>query len=134
MTNREIYDAALSLLAEEQEELCDDYQQRAPYILATFFCECREVNTFYRAAHRQSLPDEDDLSTLPSLDGEFPLSERFFSAGVFYMAAMLVEMENEQLCDRLFSRYADAISRITREGTSGHSTTVRDVYGFHRCD
>ena len=134
MINREIYDAALSILAEEQEELCDDYQQRAPYILATFFCECREVNAFYRTAHRQALPDEDDPSSLPGLDEEFPLSERFFTAGVFYMAAMLVEMENDQLCDRLFSRYADAISRITREGSVAQSTTVRDVYGFHHCD
>ena len=134
MTNRDVYDAALALLAEEQDELCEDYAQRAPYILATFFNECREVNAFYRYARHGTVCDGADGELNTELDAEFPLAERFFSAGAFYLAAMLVELENEELCDRLFSRYADAISRIAQEEIPARPTAITDAYGFHCCD
>ena len=134
MTNREIYDAALALLAEEQDELNEDYASRAPFILSMFFCECREANAFYRTARGQMTRDGDALGVMPDLDDEFPLSERFFTAGVFYMAAMLVEIENDALCDRLFAHYAHAISTITGRGAPARPESIRDVYGFSLCE
>lgn len=127
MINREIYDAALAMLAEEQDELSADYEERAPHILSTFFCECREVLGLHGSA-----ASDKTATALPDLDGTFPFSERFFAAGSYYMAATLVETENDELCDRLFSRYANAMSCISRG--MGEVMETRDVYGFHCCE
>lgn len=127
MTNREIYDAALAILAEQQDELSVDYEERAPHILATFFCECREA----LGGHGTAQPSENE-PLLPDLDDAFPFSDRFFAAGAYYVAATLVETENDELCDRLFSRYANAMSQISC-GT-GELTSIKDVYGFHCCE
>lgn len=132
MTNREIYDAALAMLAEEQYEDCPDYEARAPYLLAAFVNECREVNGFYHATHGGEA-DRAEEGTALDLDGEFPLHSRLSHAAAFYLAALLVEGEDEGLSDRLFARYADSITRITQEGCSGVSMPVRDVYGFDTC-
>jgi hypothetical protein len=123
MTNREIYDAALALLAEEQYEDCGDYEARAPYLLAAFVNECREVGGFRRAA-----ADEGDV--MLDLDGEFPLSKRLASAAAFYLAALLVESEDEGLSDRLFAHYAESVSSLTQQNCSGELIGIRDVYGF----
>lgn len=128
MTNRDIYDTALALLAEEQYEDCGDYEARAPYLLSCFVAECREVDGFYRAARGGENGAE--MAAVMDLDDVFPLHERFMGAGALYLAAMLVETENESFSDRLFARYAEEIKRITSEGCSGVSVSVRDVYGF----
>ena len=127
MINREIYDAALALLAEKQDELSADYEERAPHILAAFLCECREALGLHGGVQ-----SNEDASVLADLDGTFPFSDRFFSAGVYYMAATLVETENDELCDRLFSHYANAMSCISRG--MGEVMETRDVYGFHCCE
>lgn len=127
MINREIYDAALAVLAEKQDELSADYEERAPHVLATFFCECREALGLHGTA-----PSDGSVPLLPNLDDVFPFSDRFFSAGVYYMAAALVETENDELCDRLFSHYANAMSCISRG--MGEAMETRDVYGFHCCE
>ena len=127
MTNRDIYDTSLALLAEQQDELSADYEERAPHILAAFFCECREV-----LGYRGTAEGQDMACTMPDLDDEFPLPERFFSAGAHYLAATLVETENEELCDRLFARYASAMSSMAQG--AGEISIVRDVYGFSRCE
>jgi hypothetical protein len=129
MTNREIYDAALALLAEEQYEDCGDYEARAPYLLAAFVNECREVSGFYRAAHGERGSMEEGLVML-DLDGEFPLHNRLSSAAAFYLAALLVEGEDEALSDRLFAHYAESVSHISEQGCSGVSAGIRDVYGL----
>ncbi len=124
MTNREIYEAALSLLAEEQDELSADYEARAPYILRTFFCECAALSGGCRSESEGSV----------DLDDEFPLPSCFFSAGAYYLAAVLVENENDGLCDRYFARYA-ALLKTLKEGTCpGVSSSIRDVYGFRTDD
>ncbi len=122
-----MYDAALAMLAEEQDELSADYEERAPHILATFHCECREALGLHSTA-----VSDDSEPLLPDLDDTFPFSDRFFAAGVYYMAAALVETENDGLCDRLFSHYANAMSRISRG--MGEAVGTRDVYGFHCCE
>lgn len=126
MINREIYDAALALLAEQQDEAIADYEERAPHILSAFFCECREAQGLHGTAAAG------DTSPLAELEGEFPFSDRFFAAGVYFMAASLVETENDELYDRLFARYANAMSCVSRG--MGESTPMRDVYGFHCCE
>lgn len=127
MTNREIYDAALALLAEEQREECSDYEARTPYLIGAFLNECNEAGAFYRSAHGQGGEGEAAL-LCPDLDSEFALPDRFASAAAFYVAALLVEREDESFSDRLFARYADAVTRILRDGCPGVSMSIRDVY------
>ena len=129
MTNREIYDAALALLAEAQYEECGDYEARAPYLLAAFVNECREVGGFYRAAHGGRTAEDESLVTV-DLDADFPLHSRLSSAAAFYLAALLVESEDEALSDRLFAHYAESLSRMTEACCSGELVGIRDVYGF----
>lgn len=129
MTNREIYDAALALLCEEQDELSADYEERAPHILRAFFCECGEMDGAYRRSGN-GVPAFDGTS-LPDLDDEFPLSSRLFTAGVYYMAATLVENENDAQCDRYFARYATALKSVKDQLLTGESYSIRDVYGLH---
>ena len=126
MTNRDIYDAALALLTEEQREDCADYEERAPYLLGAFLNECNEAGSFYRAAH--GLEEADKMTLCPDLDQEFLLPDRFGAAASFYLAALLVEREDESFSDRLFARYADEITRILRDGCPGVSVSIRDVY------
>lgn len=132
MTNREIYDAALALLAEDQDELSTDYEERAPHILATFLCECGELDGRYRLA--RGITEGADGEGKVDLDDTFPLSSRFFAAGVYYLAAVLVENENEGLCDRYFARYAAALKGVEEGGTMATSSAIRDVYGFRADD
>ena len=129
MTNRNIYDAALSLLAEEQYEDCADYEARAPYLLGAFLNECNEAGAFYRSAHGQETRGGDrDPEICPDLDSEFSLPARFAGAAAFYLAALLVEREDEAFSDRLFARYADDVTRILHDGCPGVSVSIRDVY------
>jgi hypothetical protein len=123
MTNREIYDAALSHLSEAQYEDVGDYEARAPYLLAAFVNECREVGGFHRAPM-------DEGAVMLDLDGEFPLSTRLASAAAFYLAALLVESEDEALSDRLFAHYAESVTGLTQQSCSGELVGIRDVYGF----
>ena len=127
MTNREIYDAALSLLAEEQREDCADYEARAPYLLGAFLGECYEAGAFYRSAHGQDASVY-EATPCPDLDEEFALPCRFATAAAYYLAALLVEREDEALSDRLFARYAEDVTRILRDGCPGVSVSIRDVY------
>ena len=65
MKNRAIYDAALRLIAESTvPEETEDYEERAPYLLAAFVNECREVNGFSHAAHGKEAEEQErrDLS------------------------------------------------------------------------
>lgn len=129
MTNREIYEAALSHLAQVREDACEDYEERAPYLLAAFVNECRGMDAFYSAAHGRTAR-QDRTVILLDLDENFPLDDRFCHAAAFYVAALLVEVEDEELSDRLFARYADAVSRIANEETPAGIGQVRDVYRF----
>ncbi len=128
MTNREIYEGALSLLAEDQYEDCSDYESRAPFLLSVFFGECREADGFYRAAHGACGGEEGGFPA--DLDENFPLHPRFAGAGALYLAALLVEAEAAELSDRLFARYAEELNRILRLGTPGECVSIRDVYAF----
>ena len=132
MTNREIYDTALALLGEVDEELCRDYEQRTPYLLGAFIGECSELGGFYRAA-RGEADGEVSLGSV-ELDAEFPLPERFSVAAAAYVAALLVEAENEALSDRLFARYADELSRISQASLSGQRVSIRDAYAASAWD
>ena len=50
MINRELYENALRLLAQPTDGANDDYEERAPFLLASFCNEAQEVDSFLRMA------------------------------------------------------------------------------------
>lgn len=131
LTNREVYEAALALLSEEQDGLSEDYERRAGYLIGVFICECRDTDGFYRLT--RGLSEAGAAAEAVDLDDLFPLSDRFFSAAAYYVAAMLTEIENPDLSNYLYAHYARDITAIT-QGIGGVTMGIKDVYGFHRCE
>ncbi len=113
MKNKELYEAALRLLAENPDTgETDDYEERAPYLLAAFCSEAQEVDTALRHAAGDSPLPEFNPVWIP-LEGNFPLSAKLTKAACFYLAAMLVIDERPDLSDRLYDQYCSAMASLS---------------------
>ena len=115
MNNRNIYISALRHIGENSSfEVNEDYEERAPYLLAAFCTEAAETDKAYRA--HKNLPNATsvDFVSIP-LDADFPCADRFATAAALYVAAMLVIDENMELSDKLFDRYCDCMATIQSE-------------------
>ncbi|MBE6538491.1 MAG: hypothetical protein E7671_03395 [Ruminococcaceae bacterium] len=112
MTNNEIYKAALHILAETSESAdTSDYAERFPYILALFCGEAEDLDSKYRKAH--GLPVRyGSMSIAAEPDEDFPLSDPFAHAALYYLSSMLVVDENPELSDKLFERYSARMADI----------------------
>ena len=127
MINRELYENALRLLSQPTDEgENEDYEERAPFLLAAFCNEAQEVDSFLRMASGIASAVEFARVWLP-LDSEFPLLEQLAPAAALYLAAMLVLDEDSDLSDRLYELYGEAISHI-RAGISCTLETIADRY------
>ena len=112
MLNQDIYNAALRILAESTEiDANDDYEERAPYLIAAFCAETEESDRVYREANSLEAASEVNAVYL-ELSAEFPRSARFASAAAMYLAAMLVIDTNFELSDRLYDKFSDMLSTI----------------------
>lgn len=112
MRNRDIYSNALGLLAQGVDGAqTSDFEDRAPYILATFCREVFELDRAIRSILGVSSAQEFTGAYL-SLDGEFPLLERFTAIAAKYLAAMLIIDEDSDLSDRLYAMYCDSIATL----------------------
>ena len=112
MLCEEIYDSALALLGESLDQNDNtDYEERVPYLIAAFCTEVQERDKLWRDSFNLDAQSTWNPVFI-SLDTEFPLSERFASAAAFYVAAMLVIESDEELSDKLYDRFCDAISTI----------------------
>ncbi|MBP3314985.1 MAG: hypothetical protein J6M03_04095 [Clostridia bacterium] len=111
-TNKQIYQSALGLIGELNDPmLCEDYEERAPYILASFCSLASEIDKKLRII--DSLDAGPSFSHVClSLDAAFPLCDRLSPAASLYLAAMLVLGEDDGLSDSLYDKYCDAISSI----------------------
>lgn len=124
----EIYENALALLAEPEPEFCEDYAERAPYLIAAFCCEAGGLDRAYRQVN--SLETQPEYGTVYiNLPDIFPLSNRFASIAASYVAAMLVLDTNEALSDKLYGRYCDRMSVICGE-IPASVQSITDIYGF----
>ena len=112
MKNQVIYDAALRLLAESTADgENEDYEERAPYLLAAFCTEMTELNAKLCEANGQT-PVAHDVVVLP-LEQDFPLADRLSAAATLYLSAMLILESDEERSDKLYAQYCDAVSRIS---------------------
>lgn len=115
MKNQDIYDGALKILAQRDiEGANEDYEERAPYLIAAFCSECSRADAAYRKANGLSKGTATN-SVYLNLSAEFPCCSRFASAASVYLASMLVIDENPELSDKLFDRYSDMMSAICME-------------------
>ena len=115
MKNRDIYSSALRHLGEDPDAVQnEDYEERAPYLIAAFCLECAETDIAYREANGLAKRTEVNSVCLP-LDNSFPCADRFASAAALYLAAMLIIDENMQLSDKLFDRYCDIMATVQSE-------------------
>lgn len=131
MTYRDLYLTAVGMTGEEISADCiADYEESAPYLLATFCRECATIDARYRTAHSLG------TSTVPKsafveMDDEFPLCDALTPAATYYLASMLVADENEELSDRFFTLYTDSVSAVVAALPASRSS-VSDKYGLLR--
>lgn len=112
MTYRQVYENALRAVCETSVSTdTSDYEERAAYIFATFLGQCSPVDRQYRIANKMSIPNPVALTRV-DLNQSFGLPDVFVSLAEYYLAAMLVMDENEELSDRFFELYTDGISAL----------------------
>lgn len=127
MLCKEIYEAALSVIAEQLYlEDTSDYEERAPYLMCAIYHEMSAVDNRYRKAMGLDNTPIIEGVMLP-LSAEFPLSDRLSAPAIFYLASSLIMDENSDMSDKLFERYCDSISSIYSEIPSTVEK-IPDVY------
>ncbi len=112
MTNQKIYEGALKVLA-ETSDMADneDYEIRAPYLIAAFCSETEEVDIAYRKANGIGDAEKVNDVYLP-LESNFPRAPRFASAACIYLASMLIIDTAPELSERLYDKFSDMLATI----------------------
>ncbi|MBQ1230075.1 MAG: hypothetical protein IIW36_05830 [Clostridia bacterium] len=128
MTCRELFDAAVRAVAENGTEACtEDYEERATYLLATFLHESATLDAIYRSANGLGSGTEPPDGVCIPLEKDFPLSDAFAPAAVYYLSAMLVLDENEEMSERFFALYSDRLSAL-RASLPARKERIKDCY------
>ncbi|MBO7176250.1 MAG: hypothetical protein J6W14_02640 [Clostridia bacterium] len=128
MKNRELYAAALRLIAESTAEGDNpDYEERAPYLLAVCAQEAAEIDRKMRKIRGLSEAPEHNPVFL-DLDSEFPLLNELMPAAILYLAAMLILEDDESRSDVLYDRYCDTLLRM-EENLPASLEAIADRYG-----
>ena len=125
MTYREIYKAALRLLC-ENDSGNSDYEERAEYLLATLCTELSSADNRYRALCGEG-PQPPFAKVCVDADDTFPLSDVFLPIAEYYLAAMLVIDENEELSERYFALYTDRLGELFATPRA-QAKPIRDRY------
>jgi hypothetical protein len=127
VTYRELYDAAVRAVAEGgAESNTEDYEERAQYLLATFCFECAGLDALWCAANGTSSKGAPETVCV-SLDSPFGLSDAFAPAAIYYLAAMLVLDENEEMSESFLARYSDQLATLRASLPMGKER-IRDHY------
>ena len=131
MRLREIYDSALKFLAESSAVGDnEDYEERAPYLLASFCNQAKATDAGLRRS--LGITNSKSFNTVYiALDAEFPLLEQLATCGALYLAAMLVLDEDKELSDTLYDKYCDAISSICSSICSVSEKIADKYFGYN---
>lgn len=115
ITNKDIYNNALVHIGESANgEFTSDYEERAPYLIASFCSLAKSVDKLIRTA--ESLGKQPSFSPVfIALETTFPLSEQLCPAAAYYVAAMLVIEEDPKLSDTLYDKYCDSMAVLAAE-------------------
>lgn len=129
MTYREIYENALRMICEDSTVSDSaDYEERAAYILATLISECAAVDKQYRLAEGLEAVPHAPVACV-ELDDAFSLCDALIPIAVYYLSAMLVLDENEDMSEKFFSLYTDALTSFL-SGLRHTSHPIDDRYGL----
>ena len=129
MTYREIYENALRMICEDSTASdTSDYEERAAYILATLISECAAVDKQYRLANGFKAVTYTPVACV-ELDDAFTLCEALIPIAVYYLSAILVLDENEDMSEKFFSLYTDALTSFL-SGLHHTSQPIADRYGL----
>ncbi len=129
MTYRDILKTAIGMVGEEISSTDNtDYEEAAPYLLATLCRECASVNRQYCLAFGDT-PGSIPTDASVNLNDTFPLSDALTPAASYYLSAMLVSDENETMSDRFFSLYTDALAELLSALPATNGKTL-DKYGI----
>ena len=129
-TNQSIYQSSLGHIGITSDSTqYDDYEDRAPYILANFCSTVKGVDKRIRKLEGLS-PTPSFSPVFISLDKDFPLCDSLVPCAVLYLAAMLVLEEDQELSDSLYDKYCDSIASLSTgaEGTSFESGSTVQKY------
>lgn len=112
-TNREIYENALRLLGETGgDDYCNDYEERAPYVIASFCAQVIDVDKRIRMI--ENMDEVADFNKLYlDLDADFPLCDKLLSCASLYLAAILLSDNDYDLADSFYDKYCDAIATLS---------------------
>ena len=115
MKYQEILDASIGMIGESGSTgNVGDYAERATYLMGTFCSQCLPVDRKYRIS-KGEIPEEITVPSCVTLSDSFPLSTVFVPAATYYIAAMLILEENEDISETLFGHYTDAIASIQND-------------------
>ena len=127
MTYLEIYHSALRMIGvTESGEMTADYEERAPYLLASFVSQCAPLDRKYRSAHSLDAVVYPRVAAV-TMNEEFHLSDVFLSAAGTYLASMLILEENETVSEKLFDQYCDSLASIEC-ALPASSTSIKNCY------
>jgi hypothetical protein len=115
LKNRDIYESALRILAQSAAAGENtDFEERAPYLIASFCADTLELNRHLcEAAGKSPLAGFEKVWI--SLEENFPLIDRLAPIACLYLAAMLILDEDGEISDKLYARYCDKITEIWQE-------------------
>ena len=108
----------------------DDYEARAPYLIAAFCTEMTELDAYMRR-ESESEPVAYDAVCV-SLDAPFPLSPRLCPAAVLYVAAMLILDSDEERSDKLYAQYSTALGRLASSMGFENSGLPTSLWESHK--
>lgn len=131
MTYQSLIDGAIAIVCENAVVSFgnEDYHARAPYLLAAFVTQYAKLDTEYRRANGlEKKVISTDAAAIDAED-EFPLCDVFAPAAIYHLASGLVIDENEEMSDKFFDRYINAILDI-RKTLPASIGAIVDRYGL----
>ena len=119
-------DALQLLNINEDSEMCVEFADRAPFIIASMCLEVGNIDVLYRKANGLSNPPVFNPTEF-KLNSFFPLADRFITPAGFYVASMLISDTNIELGDYFFDKYCDSMSKIV-ESLPADISGTKNVY------
>ena len=114
MKIQSVCDAVLGILNETDVETVENYTDRISHLSAMFCCFAASADRDFRET--RGLPSQsafDPVCLTP--EDDFPLDDRFLVPAAYYIASMLLLMDNERKSENLFSMFNESMSAIKNE-------------------
>lgn len=130
MTYRDLMNGAIAAVCEDASSAgVEDYQTRAPFLLATFVTQYAKLDDNYRAANGMENKVISTDAAAIDLEDDFPLCDIFAPAAINHLASGLVIDENEEMSDKFFDRYINIILEI-RKNIPAKMESIIDRYNL----